>query len=62
MIFRNVMLSSIEHHWLPLGAPRLNLLRIQGLELSGNAGSGHGVVVPTGEMLTKAVRDDIGAA
>jgi hypothetical protein len=49
-----------------LGAPKLNLLRIGSFELSGNAGSGHGVVVavvvPTGEMLTKPVRDDIGAA
>ena len=66
MIFRHVPFFTVERRWLPLGAPKLNLLRIGGLELSGNAGSGRGVVVavvvPTGEMLTKPVRDDIGAA
>ena len=61
MIFRHVPLSTLERRWLPLRAPKLNLLRIRGLELSANAGSGHGVVVLTGEVLTKPVRDDIGA-
>ena len=62
MIFRHVPSFTVERRWLPLSVPKLNLLRIGGLELSGNARSGHGVVVPTGEMLTKRVRDDIGAA
>jgi hypothetical protein len=45
MIFRHLPLSTVERRWLPLSVPKLNLLRIRGLELSRNAGSGHGVMV-----------------
>jgi hypothetical protein len=60
MIFRHVPYFTVERRWLPLGAPKLNLLRIGGLELSRNAGSGHGVVVAVVVlaelMLTTSIR------